>query len=240
MSYKTTIDLFRKYFDRQINFTKKAFDKSEYSNHPFVTISRLTGAGDVQFPERLVNVLNSKDTKSEGNWILFDKDILEVVLEEHDLPKEISRFMPEKKVSEIQDVLEQLFGLHPSEHKLIKKISDTILHLSHLGNVVLVGRGSNIITRNVKNGFHIKLVSSLDSRIEIIRKYFKMSRNASIKLVQKQDEDRSSYIKKYFSRNINDPYLYSLVINFDLMKVEDALDMITDEVIKIRKRLKDN
>ncbi len=237
MSYKTTVDLFRKYFDRQIDITKKAIDKSEYFNHPFVTISRLSGAGDVQFPEQLVKILNSKDIKSEGNWILFDKDILEVVLEEHDLPKEISRFMPEKKVSEMQDVIEQLFGLHPSEHRLIQKISDTILHLSHLGNVVLVGRGSNIITRNVKNGFHIKLVSSLESRVEIVRKYFKMSKNSAIKLIRKEDKDRSSYIKKYFTKNIDDPYLYSLVINFDLLKVEDALDLISDEVIKIRKRI---
>jgi len=236
MGYKTTIDLFRKYFDRQIDFAKKAISKSGYSNHPFVTISRLTGAGEIQFPEKLVKTLNAKDTGSEGNWILFDKDILEVVLEEHDLPKEISRFMPEKKVSEIQDVLEQLFGLHPSEHKLIQKISDTILHLSHLGNVVLVGRGSNIITRNVNKGLHIKLVSSMDSRIEIVRKYFKMSKNSAIKLIHKEDKDRAAYIKKYFTKDIDDPFLYSLVINFDLINVEDALDMISNEIIKIRKR----
>ena len=99
MSYKTTIDLFRKYFDRQIDFSRKAIVKSEYSGHPFVTISRLTGAGDIQFPEKLIHILNAKDTAARKNWTLFDKDILEVVLEEHDLPKELSRYMPEQKIS---------------------------------------------------------------------------------------------------------------------------------------------
>ena len=64
-----------------------------------------------------------------------------------------------------------------------------------------------------------------------------MSKNSAINLIRKEDKDRSSYIKKYFTKNIDDPYLYSLVINFDLLKVEDALDLISDEVIKIRKRI---
>ncbi|HEY5125656.1 MAG TPA: cytidylate kinase-like family protein [Ignavibacteria bacterium] len=237
MSYKTTIDIFRKYFQRQIDVTRKTINKIDLPNQPFVTISRLAGAGEVQFPVKLINTLIKKDKEAKENWIYFDKDILEVVLEEHNLPQEISRFMPENKISEIQDVLEQLFGLHPSEHKLIKKISETILHLSNLGNVVFVGRGSNIITKYNKNGIHLRLVSSLENRITNIQKFFKLSKNASIKLIQKDDKERAAYIKKYFNKDINSPLLYTLIINFDMISVDDALELISDEVIKIRSRI---
>jgi CMP/dCMP kinase len=237
MGYKTSTDIFRKYFELQIIRARKALEKFERFNQPFVTISRLTGAGGVQFPEKLVHSLNEKDKKADSSWMYFDKEILEVVLEEHNLPKEISKYMPEGKISEIQDVIEQLFGLHPSEHKLIKIISDTILHLSHLGNVVLVGRGSNIITRYNKNGIHLRLVSSLENRVEHFQKHFKKSKSEALKLIKKEDKERATYIKKYFNKDIDNPYLYTLVINFDLIKVDDAIELICDEVIRIRKRI---
>jgi cytidylate kinase len=237
MEHKTSIGLFRKYFERQLEQARKTLEKSEKYNQPFITISRLTGAGGVNFPENLINHLNNKERSNDNNWMYFDKNILEIVLEEHNLPKEISRFMPEAKISGFQDVLEQSFGLHPSEFKLLTKISETIIHLSHLGNVVLVGRGSNIITSKNKNGIHLRLIDSLEKRIENIQKYFKISRIEAINLIQKEDDGRANYVKKYFSKDINNQSLYTLVINFDLMKSEDAIELICDETIKIRKRI---
>jgi len=237
MEHKTSIDLFKKYFERQLEQARRTLEKSERYNQPFITISRQTGAGGVNFPEKLINHLNKKECGNESNWMYFDKNILELVLEEHNLPKEISKFMPEAKISGFQDVLEQSFGLHPSEHKLLNKINDTIIHLSHLGNVVLVGRGSNIITSQNKNGIHLRLIDSMDRRIDCIQKYFKISRIEAINLIQKEDEGRAAYIKKYFSKDINNQSLYTLIINFALMKADDAIELISDETIKIRKRI---
>lgn len=237
MDYRNSIDIFKRYFEQKFEDSRIAMEKSEYTNHPFVTVSRLTGAGGVNFPERLINHLNGREQKTDNKWITFDKDILEFVLEEHNLPKEIKKFMPEKKVSEFQDVIEQLFGLHPNEHKLIKKVSDTILHLSHFGHVVFVGRGSNIITSKCRNGLHIRLIDSLDKRVEVIMKFFKLNRIEALKLIQTEDKNRENYIKKYFNKDINNPGLYSLVINFEEFKVEDVLDLLTNEVERLNKRL---
>lgn len=237
MEYKTSLDIFRKYFEHNLEKARLTMEKSEHHNQPFITISRLTGAGGINFPERLVYHLNETDRNSENAWMFFDKNILEIVLQEHNLPNEISKYMPEKKISEFQDVIEQLFGLHPNEHRLITKISDTILHLSHLGNVVLVGRGSNIITENCKNGLHLRLVDTLEKRLENIQEFFKLSRVEALKLVQTQDKQREDYIKKYFNKDINNPCLYSLVINFSRIRVEDIIESISEQMLKIRKRL---
>jgi cytidylate kinase len=233
MEYKTSLDIFRKYFEHQIGKARKTMEKSEHHNQPFITISRMTGAGGVDFPERLVQHLNTNLKHKEDSWMFFDKNILEIVLEEHNLPKEISRFMPEKKISEFQDVIEQLFGLHPNGHKLVTQISDTILHLSHLGNVVLVGRGSNIITANNKKGLHLRLIDSTENRVENIRNFFNLKKAEALKLVQDQDKNRKSYIKKYFNKDINDPNLYSLIINFNNIKVDEALNLIEEQILRM-------
>ncbi len=238
MEYRTSLDIFRKYFERQLEYARKTLNKPEFLNQPFITLSRLTGAGDINFPEKLVQALNSIDTKTESPWMYLDKDILQVVLEEHNLPKEISKYMPEGKISEIQDVIEQLFGLHPSEYKLIKKVSDTILHLSHLGNIVLVGRGANIITRNNINGIHIRLIDSFDNRSENIQRYFGLSKVEAAKLIDKEDSGRAAYVKKYFNKDINNSSQYSLVLNFEFLTVEDAIRLICHEVTRLRNRIK--
>lgn len=237
MEYNTSIDIFKRYFERQLEKARIALEKSEHANHPFVTLSRTTGAGGVEFPERLAHKLNASESDSNSSWMVFDKDILEIVLERHNLPKEISKFMPEKKVSEFQDVIEQLFGLHPNEHKLIKNVSDTILHLSHLGNVVFVGRGSNIITSGISNGLHIRIIENMENRIEHIQKFFDINRVEAVKLIKKEDSNRETYVKKYFNKDINNPNLYSLVINLSAFKVEDATDLIVSEVQKLKKRI---
>ncbi len=237
MEYKSSIDIFRRYFEQQLEKARKALEKSEYHNQPFITISRQTGAGGVGFPAHLVRHLNEIDYKESNQWMYFDKDILEIVLEQHNLPKEIKKFMPERKVSEFQDVIEQLFKLHPNEHRLIKKVSDTILHLSHLGNVVLVGRGSNIITSHSKNGLHLRLIDKLDNRIANIMDFFKLNKVQALKLIQAEDKNRETYIRKYFSKNINDASLYSLVINFGIMKVDDVIELVIHEVHKLKKHI---
>lgn len=237
MEYKSSIDIFRRYFEHQLEKARMAMEKSEHHNHPFVTISRQTGAGGVNFPEHLVHHINQENHMTGSQWMYFDKDILEIVLEEHNLPKEIKKFMPEKKVSEFQDVIEQLFKLHPNEHKLITKVSDTILHLSHLGNVVLVGRGSNIITSHSRNGLHLRLIDKLENRIEHIMNFFKLNRVQALKLIQAEDKNRETYIKKYFNKDINDSSLYSLVINFGAFRIEDVIDLVIHEILKLKKRL---
>ncbi len=235
MEYKSSIDIFKRYFEQKFAKSLKTLDKSDLPGNPFVTVSRTTGAGGVNFPEKLVHHLNEQESIPENKWMIFDKDVLEMVLEEHNLPKEIKKFMPEKKVSEFQDVIEQLFGLHPNEHKLIKKVSDTILHLSHIGNVVFVGRGSNIITSKCKFGLHLRILDSLENRIEYIQNFFKLNRVQALKLIQTEDKNRKNYVKKYFNKDINNPLLYSLVINFEAFKTEDVIQMIVTEVQNLKR-----
>ena len=46
-----------------------------------------------------------------------------------------------------------------------------------------------------------------------------------------EDEGRKSYLKNYFGKNIDDPLLYDLVINTDLISYEEAAHMIGRAVI---------
>jgi hypothetical protein len=195
-----------------------------------VMISRQAGAGSHVVAEALVARLSALAPEGSPPWTVFDRNLVEKVLEDHDLPNELARFMPEDRVLEISDTLDGLFGLRPSSWSLVRKTADTILHLAEFGNVVVIGRGANVITSKLDYALHIRLVGSLDRRIEHVREYKHLGRGAAIEYVQDEDVGRKRYVKKYYGQDIDDPLLYDMVINTDRVPYEEASRIIAEAV----------
>jgi cytidylate kinase len=234
MEKQSSVKVFEDYFERKLTTHKESLiDKNSFAE-PFVTISRETGAGGIQFGELLIDYLNKYDANRKNDWKIFDKNILEQIVKEHDLPTEMAKYISEKKVSEMQDVLEQLFSLHPSEQMLIKKASNTILHLALLGDVILIGRGSNIITKDLRGGFHLRLIDIIDRKIKNIQNIFNLDKTEALKFIKKEDKERRQYLKKYFSSDIEDVSLYSLVLNLNHFSTDEAVNLVGEEVIRRR------
>lgn len=235
MEKQSSVKVFEDYFERKINAYKESQKYKNSFIEPFVTISRETGAGGIQFGDLLVDYLNKYDTKRKNDWKIFDKNILEQIVKDHDLPNEMAKYISEKKVSEMQDVIEQLFSLHPSEQMLLKKASNTILHLALLGDVILIGRGSNIITKDLRGGFHLRLIDTIDKKIRNIQNIFNLDKTQAQKFIKKEDKERRQYLKKYFSSDIEDTSLYSIVLNLSHFSTDEAVNLVGEEVIRRRK-----
>lgn len=181
---------------------------------PFVTISRETGAGAVTIARMLAEELDKRG-KDPGDppWTVFNRKLAEKVLEDHQLPENLKRFMREDATSNLKDAVEQQLGLHPASWTLVQHTIDTILRLGHLGHVVLVGHGSNIITARLERGLHVRLVAPLEDRIGHIEEFYGMSQREAVEYVQATDKARMRYVKRYFREEVADPLAYDLVIN---------------------------
>jgi hypothetical protein len=166
-----------------------------------------------------------------ASWMIFDRNLIEKVLHDHNLPARLAKYMPEDRISGIADTLDELFGLHPPTWTLVEKTSDTILKLAELENVILLGRGANIITSKLHNMFHVRLVGARDARIEFIQQNRKLDKKAASELVDREDEGRRRYLKKYFHKEIDDPTLYHLVINTPELGHDAAAKLIADTVL---------
>jgi cytidylate kinase len=237
MEKQFSVKAFEDYFERKLTTHKESLKNKNTYSEPFITISRETGAGGIQFGDLLVDYLNKYDKERKNDWKIFDKNILEHIIKEHDLPSEMAKYISEKKVSEMQAVIEQLFSLHPSEQMLITKASHTILHLALLGNVILIGRASNVITKDLPGGLHLRLIDSLDKKIKNIQNIFNIDRTEAIKFIRKEDKERKQYLKKYFSTDIENASNYSLIINLNRFSTDEAVNLAGDEVIRRRRFL---
>jgi hypothetical protein len=196
-----------------------------------VTISRQSGSGGHSVAENLVRILRARDPEPTCPWTVFDRELVQKVLEEHHLPKRLEKFMPEDKISGIADTMDELFGLHPPSWTLVHKAAHTILHLAELGKVIIIGRGANVITRKLDYVFHVRLVGSLDRRVQYMGQLNGINHREALDLVCREDLGRKRYLKQYFDKDIDDPTLYHLVINTDLVSYEEAAILIAGAVL---------
>lgn len=200
---------------------------------PFVTISRQAGAGGITIGKKLVTYLNGHDKDAFCPWTLFDQNLIEKVLEEYRLPKEWVSLVPEDKISDTHDMIEEMFNLHPSRWTLVHKTSETILHLAQLGYAIVVGRGANVITRRfLKTGLHVRLVGSLEKRIHHIEEYYKYNHAQAVEFVEKEDLGRKRYLRQNFDKEIDNPLIYDLVINTDSLPYGEVAETIGGELLR--------
>jgi len=213
------------------HFGSESKDTSQTYTKPAITISRAEGAGGLTVASNLADYLQTHTTSREV-WTVFSQYLVSKVLEEHHHHKRIGDFMKEGHKGTLTDVVEELLGLHPSTWTLVKQTNATILRLAQMGNVILVGRGANVVTSELQTVFHVRLVGSLEKRIEQAQKVFSLDRKSAINYIKKKDKGRRRYVKDNLDKNIDDPLLYHVVINTDLIQHDEAARLIGDEVIK--------
>ena len=194
---------------------------------PVVTISRQAGCGAHAVAEALVTGLEAHPAPGAPSWTIVDRDLVDRVLTEHGLPERLAEYMPEDRVSEIADTLDELFGVHPAVRTLVWKTADTILRLVEVGNVVIIGRAANILTRELSFAFHVRLVGSLQRRVERVQEHHHLGPREAMDHVRRVDRGRRRYVRKYYGKDIDDPLLYHLVINTDRISSEDAAEIVS-------------
>jgi len=197
---------------------------------PAITISRLTGAGGHSVAGKLAEYLQA-NVPGHAPWTVFDRELVEKVLEDHHLSKRVAAYMPENHRSMLTDMFEELLGLHPSDWTLVHQTVETILKLAQMGNVILVGRGAAVVTSKLNNVFHVRLVGSLEKRTERVQKAYGYDRKAAIAFIHREDKGRKRFLKEHFAEDPENPLLYDLGINTDRIPYDEAARLIGDEVI---------
>ena len=202
-----------------------------------VTISRQAGCGALAVAQKLAEYLQSRSPKDACPWTVFDRNLMDKVLEDHNLPVRLAKFLPEDTISKTQEIMADLFELHPPVETIVRQTAETMLKLAGLGSVILIGRGGNVITAELPHVLHVRLVAPLEKRIEYAHKAynkFNLTREQARKFCLSEDRGRERYLKKHFDADINDPLLYHMIINTGLVCYDDAAKLIGDAVLILK------
>lgn len=198
---------------------------------PFVTISREAGAGAHALAEKLIDRLNQE--QHDVPWALFDDNLVQQVLRDHDLPSELERYMREDSVAEVSEFIEVSLGLHPHTDALVSKINATIIALARMGHVVIVGRGGHVLTRALRGGLHLRLISEFERRRDYIAEVYGLDPRVAGERITALDAGRRAYVKRHFNADVTDARTYDLVVNTATQSLDDVACMVAARLVPV-------
>jgi cytidylate kinase len=112
------------------------------------------------------------------------------------------------------------------DERFFQVVSEVIRDLAKDGNVVILGRGANLILKEAPGLLHVGVVAPLAFRIERFMQREGVDRAAAERLLANQEKARVAYFNRHFKVRYNDPTLYHLIVNPALMGMEAAADLI--------------
>jgi len=198
-----------------------------------ITISRQTGAGAITVGRLLMNEFENRPGHDPHRpWAVFDRELVQRVLRDHKLPSTLEPYLPEDSRPKVIDVIEDLLGIHPPNWTLVEHTKHTILRLAETGNVIIVGRGGNLVTKSLGHVFHVRLVAPINTRVRHIRDYYNLSQADAVDFIKKEDRARARYIREHFAADVEDSLQYHLTINTGLIGFPQTAHLIADAVLQ--------
>jgi cytidylate kinase len=192
-----------------------------------ITISREAGAGGLTIAGMLADRLTTDQPASTSTpWAVFDSNLAKQVLEDHKLSPGLEAFITEEAKLPIEEIVEEVLGLHPSRWTMVQHTTKTILRLASLGHAILVGRGAHIITACFQNVLHVRLVSPFSTRVRHTADSHHVSDAEAAVMLRDRDDSRRRYVRVYFNSDIDNPSRYDLTINTGRLGFAGSVDMI--------------
>ncbi len=141
----------------------------------------------------------------------------------------ILRFVDRYTCSIVQKVVDREHGC--LDDKNYYETTKRLVEQSYeAGDIVILGWGGQCILLNRPNTLHVRLMKDPELKIKEVMAARKMGYNPAKELIEREESDLRAYIKQYFKRDWNDAHLYHLIIDMGKTSVEQAVDMICDNV----------
>lgn len=122
-----------------------------------------------------------------------------------------------------------ILGICPSSkacrayHQAVKEI---MIELAEQGNIVFLGRAGQVILGNRCDTLHVRLIAPVSKRIARIAQRTGISEECARAQIEASDRSWSSYMRRYYHANWDDPNLYHLIINTGSLQIDQVAEMI--------------
>jgi cytidylate kinase len=211
----------------EFNRRKDEIDASHGKVRPTITISREFGCEAFPMVECLKEIM---EKKSGQPWAIMDKALLEEVAKNHKLSEDIVRSLGEKKSRILDEVLATFSPHWKSEKDYYRLLSKYVFSLAERGNSIIVGRGSSIVTQQLKNCYHFRIYASHEFKVASLARRLKLSRDEADSVIEKNQKQRDAFIHDFFNLDPCDLRFYHLVLNNDKNSPERIAQMIAEYV----------
>jgi cytidylate kinase len=113
-----------------------------------------------------------------------------------------------------------------SDQAFIEAITTVVNDLYQAGDVLIIGRGANVILADAPGAIHVGMLAPLEVRVATIMEREHLTREDAEAYVEEVEQARIKFFRKFFKVDPNDPSLYHLMLNLGQMRLETAAEVI--------------
>lgn len=125
-----------------------------------------------------------------------------------------------------------------NEEHALSLVRKAVEYAYEIGNIVIVGRGGQIILKDKPEVIHVRIEADIEDRLVRVRSHpaqitqtFSDSveaRRAAQNIIDTFDTGSADYLKRFYGVDWSDPMLYHLIINTSKLSIEQAANLITE------------
>lgn len=112
------------------------------------------------------------------------------------------------------------------DRAIVTTTSDVIAQVAARDNVVILGRGGQMILQDVPNATHVQLVATPDVALKRVCEWESLDEPAAQKRIAEFNNGRADFHRKFWDVDVWSPVLYDLVINTTRITYREACDLI--------------
>ncbi len=175
-----------------------------------ITISRQLGSLGTEI---------ARVVAKELNYEYVDKDKISETVVAYGLPAaEVEKF--DEKRPPFWD------SLSIQRARYLHSIQALIYDFARKDNVVIVGRGGQVLLKDLPGVLHVRIVAPFDFRIRRIIKQRGGDEKQAADVLHRSDRDSSGFIRAFFEVDWDDQTFYDLVINTRILSEETGARII--------------
>ena len=126
--------------------------------------------------------------------------------------------------------------LEVTDQKFIEVTAQVITDIGNDGNVVIVGRGGNLILADDPTVLNVGVIAPIEQRIEAIQKREHLNHHQARDFVETHEAARIHYFNKAFRVHPNDPALYHVIINLEHVTTSGAVEIVAQTLKDIESK----
>ncbi len=175
-----------------------------------ITISRQMGSQGDEIVKQIAHQLG---------WRVIDRALINQAAQ--------AAGVPHVALAEIDEL--GLLGLRPTtrEWRAYQSHAENIIRAwADMGNVVIAGRGSQVVLRDYLDVLHVRVVAPFEVRVARLQQQQPISTDQARARLEASDKARERYLKRSYGVNVDDPTLYHLVINTGQLSLSQAINII--------------
>lgn len=227
-----------KHIESQIKFWESQKQKTEFEEkkiRPFITISREYGCGGFELAVKITEITNQfcKLGDKDCLWTAYDKKLLEKITADMGITEHLFNTLTSNARKDLSTLMLNLFDKKPPQVTVYRRLVEAIRVLAINGNVIIVGRAGNYFTKDMPGGFHVRVIASMESKIERVSKQQNIDKKEAEKLIIKKGKEREGFIRDYIKHDLTDPVHYHITINDSKLSLEESA-MLVKEGLRLK------